>query len=301
VISTERKTTTLRTARASATVRMSPAALETLRARKTPKGDALEVARVAGVMAAKRTSEIIPFCHPLPLDQVTIEYEFKEDGVTVISSVTAVWKTGVEMEALLAVQVAATALFDMLKMVDPAMRITDVHVAEKTGGKSDFRESVPEGFRAAVIVTSDGTAAGKRKDRSGRIIKERLEKFGVTNVEYVVLPDEAAAITQALAGFHARRFHLVVTTGGTGLGPRDVTVDATRAFIDREIPGIMEAARSFGQQRTPRAMLSRGVAGLKGGMMIVNLPGSSRGTEESLDAIFPALLHGYTMMGGGGH
>ena len=94
---------------------------------------------------------------------------------------------------------------------------------------------------------------------------------------------------------------LIITTGGTGLGPRDVTVEATREVIDREIPGIMEAARSFGQRRTPYAMLSRGLAGQKGDTIIVNLPGSSRGVEESLDAVFPAVLHAYKMMGGGGH
>ncbi len=93
----------------------------------------------------------------------------------------------------------------------------------------------------------------------------------------------------------------MVTTGGTGLGPRDVTVEATRQVIEREIPGIAEAARSFGQSRTPYAMLSRGLAGITGRTIIVNLPGSSKGAQESMDALFPALFHAYPMIRGGGH
>lgn len=301
MISTAHKTTTQRTAHATATLELSPAALTMLRARTTPKGDALEVAKVAAIMAAKRTSEIIPYCHPLPLDQVTIAYEFGENFVRITSSATAIWKTGVEMEALVAVQVAAATLYDMLKMVDTEMQITTIRVTKKTGGKSDFHESISPDFRAAVIVTSDGTAAGTRKDRSGEIIRARLAEFGITHIEYIILPDDAGEITRALQQLQAQRCDLVITTGGTGLGPRDVTATATRALLDHEIPGIMDAARAFGQQRTPYAMLSRGVAGVKGKMLIVNLPGSSRGTAESLDAIFPALLHSYKMMGGGGH
>lgn len=299
--STEHKITTLRSASARATLRMNQEALAMLREGKTPKGDALEVARVAGVMAAKRTADVIPFCHPLPLDHVAVTYELHEAEVTITSSVTAIWKTGVEMEAMVAAQMAATTIFDMLKMVDPGMIITDVHVVHKAGGKSDYRESIPAGFRAAVIVTSDGTASGKREDRSGRIIRERLEAFGIAGVEYVIVPDEIDVIEREILRFHESGFHLVLTTGGTGLGPRDVTAQVTRRLIEREIPGIAEAARSFGQQRTPYAMLSTGLAGLRGNMLIVNLPGSSRGAGEALDAIFPAVLHGYKMMRGGGH
>lgn len=301
MISTENKTTTLRQAKAEATLSMAPAALNMLRERKTPKGDALETAKIAGMLAAKKTPELIPHCHPLPLDQVTVDFEFLEGKVKIRSCVTAIWKTGVEMEALIAAQVAATTLFDMLKMVDPKMRIDGLFVTEKTGGKSDYRESLPADFKAAVIVTSDGTHAGKREDRSGKIIQKTLRDFGMQNLEYVVLPDALAEIKKTLLQFFERGFDLVLTTGGTGLGPRDVTAAATRAVIDEEIPGVMEAARSFGQQRTPYAMLSKGVAGRKGKMLVVNLPGSSRGTEESLAAIFPALLHGYRMMRGGGH
>lgn len=300
------KTETLRTAKAQAALKSAIPIAEILESRKGPKGDALEVAKVAGILAAKRTWEIIPYCHPIPIDHIAIEFVTsnttpKGQEVRVIATVSAVSKTGVEMEALVAAQIAAITLFDMLKPLGMAMEITDVKVLEKTGGKSSFEETVPENFKAAVLVTSDGTFAGQRKDRSGQIIKERLEKFGIQSVAYQIVPDEKEAILQALHQWEKEKYDLVLTTGGTGLGLRDVTVEATQAFVDQIVPGIMETARGFGQRRTPYAMLSRGVAGFKGKMLVVNLPGSSRGTLESLDAIFPAILHGFRMMAGGGH
>ena len=301
MFSTDRKITTLRQATAQAILQVTPELMTVLQSGKSPKGNALEIARTAGIMAAKKTSELIPFCHPLPLDQVHIEYDLKDTAVTITCRVTAVWKTGVEMEALIGAQLTATTLYDMLKPIDTAMTITAIKVLEKTGGKTSFVEKIPKNFRVAVIVTSDGTHQGTRQDRSGTIIQARLRQYGIEATRYLILPDEREQIRQALLQFCQEGYHLVLTTGGTGLGPRDVTVEATQAVIEREVPGIMEAARSFGQQRTPYAMLSRGLSGLKGNTLIVNLPGSSKGTEESLDAIFPAILHGYKMMAGGGH
>lgn len=276
---------------------------ETLKAlleNNLPKKDALVIARAAGVMAAKKTHELIPYCHPIPIDFVEIEFEVSEKKVVITASVEAIWKTGVEMEALTAVSVAALTLYDMLKPIDKNMEIISTKLLEKTGGKSNFVEKIPKDFKAAVIVTSDGTAKGIREDKSGKIILERLKKLGIAS-EYFILPDEKNLITGKLNELCGKKIHLIVSTGGTGLGPRDVTVEATREVIEREIPGIMEAARAFGQCRTPYSMLSRGLAGQKGNTIIVNLPGSSKGVEESLDAVFPAVLHAYKMMKGLGH
>ena len=188
----------------------------------------------------------------------------------------------------------------MLKAVDKDMEIVSTKLISKKGGKTSFAERLPKDFSAAVIVTSDGTSKGTREDTSGKIIKERLEDFGL-HPSYTVLPDDKESIRKKLVELCGDGIHLILTTGGTGLGPRDVTVEATSEIMDREIPGIMEAARSYGQKRTPYAMLSRGLAAQKGKTLIVNLPGSSNGVRESLNAIFPHLLHGYLMMGGAGH
>ncbi|OGQ05837.1 MAG: hypothetical protein A3F82_06130 [Deltaproteobacteria bacterium RIFCSPLOWO2_12_FULL_44_12] len=301
MFSTIDKIETLRTAKAQAILKLTPQLVDVLESRKGPKGDAYEIARAAGILAAKRTWEIIPYCHPIPIDHIAIDFLTDTTEVKITTTVSAVWKTGVEMEALMAAQVAAITLFDMLKPMGAEMEITSVKVLEKMGGKTSFKEKIPQDFKVGILVTSDGTFAGQREDRSGKIIKERLEQFGIKNLDYQILPDDKQTIREKILKWCVEGYHLILTTGGTGLGPRDVTSEATQEIIEREIPGIMEAARSFGQDRTPYAMLSRGVAGLKGKALIVNLPGSSQGTKESLDAIFPAILHSYKMMAGEGH
>lgn len=294
------KTETLRRASARSILRASAKALERLKANDLPKKDVFIVARVAGVMAAKKTSEIIPYCHPLAIDFVEIEFQVNVDSVEVTAHVETIGKTGVEIEAMTAASIAALTVYDMLKPVDKNLEILSTKLLEKKGGKSDYQEKLPPGFSAAVIVTSDGTSQGKRQDKSGLVIRERLESLGV-KPNYIILPDEKDQIVAKLNEFCEQGVHLILTTGGTGLGPRDVTVEATQAVIEREIPGVMEAGRAYGQRRTPYAMLSRGLAGQKGNTLIVNLPGSSKGTEETLNAIFPAILHAYGMMRGGGH
>ncbi len=294
------KTSTLRRAVAVSTVQAKPETIERLLRNDVPKKDILAVARCAGILTAKKTQDLIPYCHPIPIDFVGIEFETLADKITVTAAVEAVSKTGVEMEALLVSSVAALTIYDMLKPIDKDIEILSTKLVLKSGGKSDFVEKIPKNFTAAVVVTSDGTAKGTREDKSGRIIAARLEAFGL-EPSYTVLPDEKDLIISKLKELCRQGVLLIITTGGTGLGPRDVTVEATHAVIDREIPGIMEAARNFGQARTPYAMLSRGLAGQKESTIIINLPGSSKGTEETLDAIFPSVLHAYKMMKGLGH
>lgn len=294
------KIETLRQAEAVSRIKAGPEALRRLQANDLPKKDVLAVARVAGVMAAKRTPDLIPYCHPLALDHVGIDFEVGEDSITVTARVETVGKTGVEMEALVAASTAALTIYDMLKPVDKDMEIVSTKLLSKRGGKSDFVERIPKDFRAAVLVTSDGTAKGTRQDKSGKLIAERLESFGIQH-GYAVLPDEKETIVQKLLEWCGQGVQLILTTGGTGLGPRDVTVEATRQIMEREIPGVMEAGRAYGQKRTPYAMLSRGLAAQRGNTIIVNLPGSSKGTEETLNAVFPAILHAYGMMKGMGH
>jgi cyclic pyranopterin monophosphate synthase len=201
-----------------------------------------------------------------------------------------------------AAAVAALALYDMLKMIDDTLVIEAVALEEKQGGKADFREAPARPLRAAVLVLSDSIAAGKKSDLSGKLISERLQGHGVEVRDYRILPDDAGQIAAALRRYADEdKLDLVMTTGGTGFSPRDCTPEAMSQVLDREAPGIAEAARAHGQTRTPFSMLSRARAGLRGTTLIVNLPGSKKGVADSLDALLPGVLHAFKMIAGGGH
>jgi len=302
VLDLSRKTETLRTAVARATLRMRPETLARVREQTVPKGDPLPVAKVAAIQAAKNTPQLLPYCHPVPLDFVGVEFALGEDRVVVTVTAKAVAKTGLEMEALTGAAAAALTLYDMLKMLDDSLLIAEVALVSKTGGKSDFQDRFDRPLRAAVVVMSDSIAAGRKDDRSGRIIVERLEAEGIEVADYRLLPDDLPLIRATLLRYcDELRLDLVLTTGGTGLGPRDNTPEAMAEVFEREVPGLVETARAYGQRRTPRAMLSRGRAGVRGGTLIVNLPGSRKGVAESLDALFPGILHAFHMLWGGGH
>lgn len=296
------KIKTLRTAIAKATLKVSPETIQLIRENKIPKGDPLPIAKVAAIQAAKNTSQIIPYCHPLPIDFVDCRFNVGNELIEITVEVKAVYKTGVEMEALTAASVAALTIYDMAKQVDESMEILGVRLVRKKGGKSDFKESFEKPLRAAVLVLSDSIAAGKNEDISGKLIEEKLKLLEVEVVEYRILPDDLEEIKKNLIRYaDENKLDLVLTTGGTGIGPRDVTPEATQQVIEREVEGVVEALRQYGQERTPFSMLSRGKAGVRGKTMIVNLPGSQKGVSDALDILFPSLLHAFKMIGGGGH
>lgn len=296
------KLETLRTASAEATLTTSPGTIKKINEGKVPKGNVLEMARTSGITAAKKTSDLIPLCHQVPLDYVDLEFELRDNEIRIFSEVKAVWKTGVEMEALTAVSVSALTIYDMLKPIDKELEINNIRLFRKKGGKSDFRQNFTHPLKTAVLVFSDSISEGKKDDRSGKIIVERLKEHPVEVEEYSIFPDERASVKDSLVRLSDyEKYDLILTTGGTGLGPRDVTAETTLEVLDKETPGISEAVRIYGFQRTPYAMLSRAVSGVRGKTLIINLPGSSRGVEESMDALFPWVLHSFWILSGGGH
>jgi molybdenum cofactor synthesis domain-containing protein len=205
------------------------------------------------------------------------------------------------MEVLTGVSVAALEIYDMLKPVDKQLEIGHIRLIEKRGGKSDREKYFATSPTCAVLVCSDSTATGKREDKSGKVIVGMLEEVRAEVRHYAVVPDEKAQIQQQIRDWVAEDIQFIFTTGGTGLGPRDITVSAVKEMLDRDADGIAEAMRVHGQMRTPMAMMSRGVAGSIGETLIVTLPGSSDGARESLEAILPAVFHARKMMKGGGH
>jgi molybdenum cofactor synthesis domain-containing protein len=222
-------------------------------------------------------------------------------GIVIQGEAKSIGRTGIEMETLTAVSIAALEIYDMLKPVDTKLEIGNVRLLEKKGGKSDRNRYIEESPSCAVLVCSDSTARGERDDKSGLLICDMLKQVNGNVLHYQILPDEKDSIQKQIKDWVAEDIQFIFTTGGTGLGPRDNTVSAVKEILERDADGITEAMRAFGQMRTPLAMMSRSVAGAIGKTMIITLPGSPKGAKESLEAILPGVFHARKMMEGGGH
>jgi cyclic pyranopterin phosphate synthase len=296
------KITTLRTAVAQAIVKVGSA--ETIRAvldKKVPKGDVLEAARIAGLFAVKNTSNVIPDCHPIPIEFTGIAFECLSDTIKIEVTVKTIYKTGVEVEAMHGASIAALTMYDMLKPIDKNVEVSTVKLLHKKGGKSDHSVKGNLNLNVAVLVCSDSVSTGNKEDKAGKIIMEKLERLGLEISKYDVVPDEIALIQNNIHQLCEAKTDLIILTGGTGLSNKDLTPEAIIPLIDRRIPGIEEAIRSYGQQRTPFAMLSRSVVGFKGDTLLMALPGSANGAAESIDAVFPSVLHLFQLLNGFDH
>ena len=296
------KSSTLRKARATGVIKVSnQATIDAIEQKLVPKGDVFEFSRAAGLLACKKTYEVVPDCHPLPIEYTSIKHEINGLEIKIMVEVHTVYKTGVEVEAMHGVMITALTMYDMLKPIDKHVEIINVKLEEKKGGKSDIKYAYPESLKVAVITCSDSISNGKGIDKSGEIVVENLKKHHLSVSNKKIISDDFETIQNEAKQLVQDGYQLILFTGGTGLSLRDVTPDAIRPLIEREVPGVMEAARDYGQQRTPYAMLSRGIAGFIGDSLIITLPGSPKGAEESMQAIFPYILHVFRVKEGVKH
>jgi len=198
----------------------------------------------------------------------------------------------------------ALTLYDMLKPIDKHIEIAHIRLVSKTGGKTDAQKLVLNQIcatkSAQVVVCSDSVFRGDAEDKAGAMVAERLKAAGLDVMSVIVVPDEIADIQSCLLE-HAPKVDVLLFVGGTGLSHRDVTPEAVKPMLTREIEGVMETARQYGQDRMPFAMLSRGVAGMVNDTLVMTLPGSTKGAQETLDAVFPAVMHVFAVKDGQKH
>lgn len=319
MIDVGQKRVTRRRAIAAGSITVGPVAFKKIIEKTLPKGDVLALAEIAGIMGAKKAAELIPMCHPLPIDQVSIHcIPEAPDTVTVYGQVTAHAKTGVEMEAVMAVQAALATIWDLVKGTEPALTIGNVKLLVKEGGKSGLwlnPDGIPsflaaqlpdqqplQGLSAAIVIMSDRAAEGVYEDKSGPILKETLAQSGAALADYAVLPDEAEKLISHLKKIIAKfKPDFIVTSGGTGLSPRDVTPETLEKICGRMVPGFGELLRQDGAQVTDKSWLSRSTAGMLDGTLVIALPGSPKAVREGMAALLPVLPHALSMICGGKH
>lgn len=289
------KQSTLRIATAQATVTVGQQnTIDAIQNNEVPKGNVFEMAKTAGLLGVKQTPNLLPDCHPLPIEFTGVEYEIEGLDIVIKMTVKTIYKTGVEVEAMHGASVVALTMYDMLKPIDKNVQISNIKLLNKKGGKSDHFGKYKGDFSASIVTCSDTRT--EKTDRSGNIILEKLTQEGFQVSSPVIIEDNEEKIRAHVKDLIDKNVNLIVLTGGTGLTKLDVTPEAVLPLIEKRLNGIESSFTSYGQSKTPYAMLSRIVVGSSKNSLIVALPGSKGGVSDGMHILFPAVKHALQLL-----
>ncbi|MCX7117825.1 MAG: bifunctional molybdenum cofactor biosynthesis protein MoaC/MoaB [Legionellales bacterium] len=322
MIDVGKKTPTHRLAVATGRISVGKTAFELINERRLPKGDPLVLAEIAGIQGAKKTAELIPLCHPLPLEHIDIliDLDPEQHAIIITAFVSTTSKTGVEMEALSAVNAALLTVYDLTKMVESNLIISEVRLLLKQGGKQGLwlsPQGVPEWvlnktkstekkrlsqITSGVITLSDRANGGHYEDRSGQWLCDALRSEGSELLAYDLLPDDKTLLqTRIIDIINQHHPHLILTTGGTGISPRDITPEALLGLSTQTVPGIGEYLRANGHLFTPLSWISRSMAVIIENTLVIALPGRLAAVQEGLPCLIPLIPHLVQQLQGGNH
>ena len=299
MVDVSEKVLSTRIAKAVGKISMQKNTITAIQNQTLSKGNVLTTAKLAGIYGAKKTAEMIPLCHQINLSFIDIEFEIMESSILIKSTVKTKEATGVEMEALSSISNTALTIYDMCKAIDKTMVISEVKLVEKIGGKSDHLvEYRPQ---VGVITLSDSISKGMGVDLSGPILINRFKNEGCTVDHQKVLPDGSVELIPLINKWINENVKLIITTGGTGLGPRDLTIETLDKIFDSKLPGVEQALHSYGRDKVKTAILSRLIVGVVKGTIIICLPGSSGAVKDALNVLIPTIFHSFHMMNGEKH
>jgi cyclic pyranopterin monophosphate synthase len=309
MINVGKKVSTSRCALAQGKIFVGEDAFMQIKNKTMPKGDPLVLSEIAGINGAKCAYQFIPLCHPLNLEQVivyTVPNE-EEYSIMVYCLASAFAKTGVEMEALAGVNAALLSIYDLCKIVNADLSISNIRLLFKQGGKSGLwihSQGIPEELRAILDIPQQPLANIRTKvfemsDRAyrgapnypdvGIFLKSELEKLGASPVDYELLPDDKDKLKQNIKQAATDSYDLIMLHGGTGISSRDITSAAVAEVADRILPGIGELLRKYGESYTPYSWLSCSIAAVVQRSLVVAIPGSKNAIYESM-SVLPNIL-----------
>ena len=288
------KVLTTRIAKAEGKIFIQKNAIKAIKDNSIPKGNVLTLAKISGIQAAKKVAEFIPMCHQINLTFIDINFSIEENYIKISSIVKTNEATGVEMEALMAVSNAALTIYDMCKSIDKHMKIMDIELIQKKGGKTSHDVSYRP--KVGIITLSDSVFSGKNKDLSGSILREGFKSSGCSVFDNKVFADGSEDLIPTIKSWVSSGIELILTTGGTGLGSRDLTTVLLEDLFDSRLPGVEQALHSYGYKKVKSAMLSRLLAGVMGKSIIICLPGSPGAVKDAINVLIPSIFHSFHML-----